>query len=475
MVNDGRVQIARLTAPRSVSLHSAAAIEVGLRAFGDARAVRLQVFDGGVLVGRADADVPGSATDTQPFRQFAVPLEWAPVAAGPRRLRVVAQAPQGVEMVAEFGVEVSAEPLPALFYEPEATWLGTFVRRALAADPRFTLDARTRLAPGLTMTQGGRTGLAAASLADARAVVVAAPETLTTHDVDLLERFARIRGGSVVLLPDRSPTGPVLRLLPPMPGSVARGNRDKPGCCARRSSLTFDGSTDGITVLETAENRPVVVARAIGRGRIIVSGSMDAWRFRGDGKQFNAFFSGLVAAAIDAAGPALHLAMNDRLIGTGESATLHMEWRTMEPITAKVTARAELRCSDGYAAPIRLWPGARPGLFSGAVHAIGPAECTLAASMTGSAEVTNQAALLVADAPARPVGDLEALDAGIAAHGGAVVDLGDEPGLVSRVAERLPAQREPHDIRPMRSPWWMLPFAACLGAEWWLRRRRGER
>jgi hypothetical protein len=29
--------------------------------------------------------------------------------------------------------------------------------------------------------------------------------------------------------------------------------------------------------------------------------------------------------------------------------------------------------------------------------------------------------------------------------------------------------------RPMRSVWWMLPFAACLSAEWWLRRRRGLR
>jgi len=29
--------------------------------------------------------------------------------------------------------------------------------------------------------------------------------------------------------------------------------------------------------------------------------------------------------------------------------------------------------------------------------------------------------------------------------------------------------------RPMRSPWWMLPFAACLAADWWHRRRRGLR
>jgi hypothetical protein len=28
---------------------------------------------------------------------------------------------------------------------------------------------------------------------------------------------------------------------------------------------------------------------------------------------------------------------------------------------------------------------------------------------------------------------------------------------------------------PMRSVWWIVPFGACLSAEWWLRRRRGLR
>jgi len=28
---------------------------------------------------------------------------------------------------------------------------------------------------------------------------------------------------------------------------------------------------------------------------------------------------------------------------------------------------------------------------------------------------------------------------------------------------------------PMRSTWWILPFAFCLSAEWWIRRRQGLR
>jgi hypothetical protein len=50
---------------------------------------------------------------------------------------------------------------------------------------------------------------------------------------------------------------------------------------------------------------------------------------------------------------------------------------------------------------------------------------------------------------------------------------------VSRVVEHLraarPSDRVPEVRHPMRSGWWMLPFAVLLAAEWWLRRRVGLR
>jgi hypothetical protein len=239
--------------------------------------------------------------------------------------------------------------------------------------------------------------------------------------------------------------------------------------------LTFEASSNAISVLETADNRPIVVARALGRGRVIVSGALDAWRFRGDGSQFSRFFSGLVAAAVDATGPALHIALDDPLIGRGESTTLAVEWRTMDAIPRVMTAGAELRCGGAAPTPIRLWPGARPGVFSGTVHAMAAAHCTVAASISRPSQVANEVSLIVAEHADRPVGNLDALDAGIAAHGGVVVAAGDETALVARAQQRLPARREPSDTHPMRSPWWMVPFAACLGGEWWLRRRSGRR
>ena len=49
----------------------------------------------------------------------------------------------------------------------------------------------------------------------------------------------------------------------------------------------------------------------------------------------------------------------------------------------------------------------------------------------------------------------------------------DRDARLARLADALEAARV--EGRPMRSAWWILPFAACLSAEWWLRRRRGLR
>ena len=43
------------------------------------------------------------------------------------------------------------------------------------------------------------------------------------------------------------------------------------------------------------------------------------------------------------------------------------------------------------------------------------------------------------------------------------------------VGERVTGPRTTQIRHPMRSTWWILPFALCLSAEWWLRRRQGLR
>jgi hypothetical protein len=61
------------------------------------------------------------------------------------------------------------------------------------------------------------------------------------------------------------------------------------------------------------------------------------------------------------------------------------------------------------------------------------------------------------------------------AHGGLLFPSADIPRLIAQLQQRVHASTLPRARHPFRSAWWLAPFAACLGGEWWLRRRRGQR
>lgn len=67
------------------------------------------------------------------------------------------------------------------------------------------------------------------------------------------------------------------------------------------------------------------------------------------------------------------------------------------------------------------------------------------------------------------------LQAFVEARGGLLVTA-DHLDILAR---HLRDTVRPADARrarhPLRSAWWIVPFVACLGGEWFLRRRRGER
>jgi hypothetical protein len=74
---------------------------------------------------------------------------------------------------------------------------------------------------------------------------------------------------------------------------------------------------------------------------------------------------------------------------------------------------------------------------------------------------------------ARPAGPALALLA--ESHGGRNVAATDIQALTRTLREQIAAPSARVTRRPMRSPWWLVPFVACLGGDWWLRRRRGLR
>jgi hypothetical protein len=300
--------------------------------------------------------------------------------------------------------------------------------------------------------------------------VVAAPDALTSADVALLEAFVSRRGGSLVVIPDRRPTGPILRLLPRIREERPEADPQVIGSLRATELLVFDEGAD-TTTLAAAGSRAIVVARAIGRGQVIVSGALDAWRHRGDTRGFQSYWTTLLWEASVAAGPPLRVSVNRALIAPGEDVDVEVDIQTLGALPAELVAAATFECG-GDRGILRLWPGARRGTFAGVFRPNHLGPCRLVASAGG---LSSSVSVAVATEIQPMRADNGRLEAAIGAHGGVVVTAGQEDELASRVRQQLPPRREWIATRPMRSPLWIIPFVACLGAEWWSRRQVGLR
>src|SRR5690606_1965575 len=117
---------------------------------------------------------------------------------------------------------------------------------------------------------------------------------------------------------------------------------------------------------------------------------------------------------------------------------------------------------------VRLWPDGPAGSLRGTLRAPaapGPFRLRVTA---GDRETI--VPLVVDTAPRRPASDDPALlDLWTAARGGRVLAAAELSALPQALRDALQPPRHPEPWRPMRSPWWLVPFALALTAEWWLR------
>jgi hypothetical protein len=126
--------------------------------------------------------------------------------------------------------------------------------------------------------------------------------------------------------------------------------------------------------------------------------------------------------------------------------------------------------------PVRLWPEAEADVFSGSFAAglAGVQRITVSAGADGT-EGTTGSAVMAVDPTARRAERLVPLSLLATSRGGIDVTpdrLADLEAYLRREVSAPPVRTTAH---PMRSGWWIVPFAACLSAEWWLRRRKGLR
>jgi hypothetical protein len=287
---------------------------------------------------------------------------------------------------------------------------------------------------------------------------------LKAADVHQVERFVRA-GGSAILLPDRSPSGPAARLLigdwrerlgaePSAVGSLRAGEL-----------LTAAAVPPTSTVLASAGEVAVMVATPLANGLVVVAGAMDAWRYRdADANAFDRFWRSLAAEAAAARNP-LRIAFEERVAAAGSRV----------PFSVSGAAASEIsgvgRCADGAAQVVRLWPSGTGQAFRGELVTSERGPCTLEI-VSGDRRAV--AGVAVVDGPVRPAHQLlQRLEDDVRARGGIVVSGDDLSPIATALQAPQPTRTERRALYPMRSSWWIVPFAGLLSMEWWLRRRAG--
>jgi hypothetical protein len=182
-------------------------------------------------------------------------------------------------------------------------------------------------------------------------------------------------------------------------------------------------------------------------------------------------------------GPGRQLGMRLRL-----RRTLMPADGTLPPLVAQLSGPGEDGAAGGASArsgaanggssetyPLRLWPGDQAGALTCVINA--PSRTGVYAVSVGfnNGVPLGRATLLVASTATAAAVAWDGLRTFVDAHGGALFTSADIPRLIVHLQQRVHASTLPRARHPFRSAWWLAPFAACLGGEWWLRRRRGQR
>ncbi|MGV3708789.1 MAG: hypothetical protein ACO1Q7_08105 [Gemmatimonas sp.] len=485
----GTVDIRGIDVPATAAVDARVGVTVMIDASGArGKPVQVMLSSNGAVVDRVTRSV---AADSNTLR---VPLSLVPTAPGIVRLRVSAVIDGARDTSsADATLSIREQKWAVLFFDPRPSWMSTFVRRAVERDPRFTVTSRIVTAINISTDAGKPPATvddpAVSELYDA--IVVGAPESLSERDAQGLDRFLRGRGGSVVLLFDGNKSGRYQRLAE-FSGFTNTANSD-PVVLSEFSADTALRATEWMWPTRLPEGadviawsgaaasptrRPIVYGMPAGAGRVLVSGALDAWKFR-DSKQsgFERFWQEVLASAAASAPPAVSIETSTGPVAPGEDVGIRVTSRAaaLRERRDDQAVRSELAMtlvSDSGRTSVPMWPTGVPGEFVGTVHA--PATVglytlsALADGATASAPLVVAHDVRVANPDARSV-----LSAVTAARGGAIVEEANLKALPEMVANAVSPASRRVPWHPMRSPWWLLPFVGALALEWLLRRRRG--
>ncbi|MCA0376779.1 MAG: hypothetical protein LCH84_14095 [Gemmatimonadetes bacterium] len=499
-----RVREAQLTA--RTSLFDAAAVDFVLEAAMPTRAVAELLLDDVVV-----------ARDTVTARAHGAPhrLTFVPTALGVQRvqLRVHGADTARVDLV----TRVDSGVVQVLAWDARPSWLATFVRRALARDPRLAVRSRVVTSRDVSRATRGAPASVRAVTSETDVVLVGAPDALSATEASALAELVRRDGVALVVLPDGPAATPLDALVghgawvstPRAVPALVAGTRS-PGAAADSSPMADTIAWRGVaigtprtlpagaTVLARLRlpdgmvGDPVVWRTPVGQGEVLVSGVFDAWRLR-DATQstFTTDWPALVLELAARRVPPLRAMPAALALRPGERTTFTIEAR--DPVLSGTTtgdsASSALRVTLEPVAPRTAAPAvaapavAAPAVADPRVTPLGGGRWQVAITAPADSGrwqlvATNSAARvavpMLVGAMHRDVDEPAAvLAAWATAHGGRVVASDSGAGLFDavRAAQRATPPRTPW--HPMRSPWWIAPFALALAGDWWLRRRRG--
>jgi len=487
------ITLAAVDVPAMAAVDARVAVATHLQVRGGRnRQFEVSLLANGNVVDRVTRRVE---VDTQ---HIDLPLSFVPTATGAVTLRVDAQFVGTTNRVSvDAVVDVREQRWAVLFFDPRPSWMSTFVRRAVERDARFAVTSRVVTSSAISRDAGNPP----ASLYDPAlmelydAIVVGAPESLGERDVQGLERFLRRRGGSVVLLFDGNRRGTYERLVPVgafantshSAGTVIAGAATDSVAMRATEWMWPAQLPAGAEVLAFSDahspaagtRHPLVWFMSAGAGRVVISGALDSWKFRDPAQSgFETFWQQTIALAAQSSASAIELRVPRSTVRPGETVPVRLTSRVaaLMELTAvgavRSTASAYLEAPAGRSM-FRVWPTATPGAFTGTLNApMQPGLYRITASADGA---TVTAPLVVSAGSQSPgIGDADVLAAWVAANGGQVVSAEQLPELERLVRSAVKPVKRRVVWHPMRSAWWLVPFALGLASEWWVRRRRGR-
>lgn len=468
------VRVEGITVPHSVATGQAAPVRIALHASelsGRRSSVALQL--GGTRIESVEHEW---TSDDERFEQafsLAVPRP------GVHRVRAIVETEGLQNAVADAVVVVRDRPLRVLVYEPRPSWPVTFVRRTLEGDAIFSIVSTSHSSRSAATRAGeAPRSLTALDLDAFDTLILGGLDELPDADWRAAERFVSDRGGTLLLLPDRQVRDQVTRRfdLPQVEEALLEHPAAAEGSAGLKGAeflLTAPGAGGFRTLASIRhgqQNRPTVIAAPFGAGTVILSGALDAWRYRGDREgQFDRFWRGLVADAALSAPPRIDVTLTPGIARPDDPIVVRATVRGTEFISGKAgPVDASLIREDGSRDPVRLWPGPRPGAFETTIAAPSSGTHIIEVALPGT---TSAIPLVVDDDIVHPVSDTSAAwRHAAAASGGAAVQNAEE---LNAALSRIDPGSVEQVTRPMRSPWWIVPFSLLLSAEWALRRRAG--